>query len=271
MPSHPRADPLPSPLNTASGTPLKNKASSHHTQTYSDADPAPVVWKVKHGFRKVLHRGVGAPLPKPKLEESLFPDEILKAAFPDYEFTLESVVNHLASLPNLPDLPDRRGKREVQWANYFNAISDAVEQLTSTNAKRRWIAVYADKPVPNSKMSRKPDITLVPLDARNVWKDKDFVGESEAVHWSMFCCAGEEKQTAEARTSKAGDCLDNVSLYEILLMAGHTDHGPANYGPRVLHVQRSTQSTIHPQYLHCRNTYANHSVPQGAYYSLRLL
>ena len=214
MPSHPHADPLPSLLNAASGTPLKNKALSHHTQNYSDADPAAVVWKVKHGFRKVLHRGVGASLPKVKLEESLFPDEILKAAFPDYEFTLESVVNHLASLPNLPDFLDGRGKRELQWANYFNAISDAVEQLTSTNAKCRWIAVYADKPVPNSKMSRKPDITLVPLGAQKVWKDKEFVGESGAVHWSMFCCAGEEKPTAEACTSKAEDCLDNVSVYE---------------------------------------------------------
>ena len=214
MPSHPHANPLPSPLNAVSGTPLKNKAS-HHTQTYSDTDPAPVVWKVKHGFRKVLHRGVGASLTKDKFKESLFPDEILKAAFLDYEFTLDGVVVHLANLPNLPDFPDGRGKREVQWANYFNAISDMVEQLTSTNAKCRWIAVYADKPVLNSRMSRKPDITLVPLDAQNVWKDKDFVGKSETVHWSMFCCAGEEKQTAEARTSKADDCLDNVSAHEL--------------------------------------------------------
>jgi hypothetical protein len=107
---------------------------------------------------------------KNKLEESLFPDEILKAAFPGCEFTLESVVIHLASLPTLqlPDFPNGRGKREAQWANHFNAISDAVEQLTSTNAIRRWIAVYADRPVPHSKMSRKPDITLVPLNARNV-------------------------------------------------------------------------------------------------------
>jgi hypothetical protein len=198
---------------------------------------------------------------KKELEESLFPDEILKAAFPGYEFTLESIINHLACLPNsqLRDFPDGSRKREVQWANYFNAISDAVEQLTSTNAKRRWIAAYADKPVPNSKMSRKPDIVLVPLDARNVWKDNEFVGKSEAVHWSMFCCAGEEKEPAKARKSKAENCLDNVSAYHIL-MPGHTDHGTANHGPRVLHVHRSTQSTIHPQYLHCRNIYANHSV-----------
>jgi hypothetical protein len=216
MPSHPHAEPLPSPLNAASRTPLKNKTSSHHTQTYSDADlAASVVWEVKHGFRKVLHRGVGASLIKDKLEESLFSDEILKAAFTHYEFTLESVVLHLASLPTLqlPDFLNGRGKREVKWANYLNAISDAVEQLTSTNAKRRWIAVYADKPVPHSNVSRKPDLTLVPLDARNAWKDKEFVGQSEA-RWSMFCCAGEEKKTAEARTSKADDCLDNVSVYE---------------------------------------------------------
>jgi hypothetical protein len=83
-------------------------------------------------------------LKKVKLEASFFPGEILNAAFPDYELTLESVVNRLASLPNPPD----GGKTEVQWADYFNAISDVVEQLTSTEAKRRWMAVYADKPFP---------------------------------------------------------------------------------------------------------------------------
>ena len=209
MPSHPHANPLPSSLNATSGTPLKNKASSHHTQTYSDAEPASVVWQVNHGFREVLRRGIGQSLMKTKLEESLFPDEILKDAFPGKEFTLESVVDRLARIPNTPNLPDS-DKREVQWANYLNAISDVVEQLTLTEAKRRWVAVYADKPVPNSKMLRKPDIALIPLDLQKVWRGKEFIRDSE-VHWSMLCSTGEEKGKDEARTSKAEYSLDNVS------------------------------------------------------------
>jgi hypothetical protein len=149
-----------------------------------------------------------------KLEHSLFPDRILQVAFSGYEFKLESVVNSLSDALKLPDFKSGRVKREVQWANYFNKISDAVEQLTSTNAKRRWIAFYADNPVPNSKMSRKPDLILLPLDARDVWNGHEFVGKSEVVHWAVIDSAGEEKPTARESKSKADDCLDNVRAYE---------------------------------------------------------
>jgi len=219
----PHANP-PAPIET-NWTPLKNKISSHCTQPFSSDVPDPHNWKVKNGFRTVLRRGISTPLLKKNLEQLLFLDTVLKAAFPGYDFTdftLDSIVSCLAN--ERLDLPNLQGcDREVQWVNYFNKIADAVKGFTSIKAKHCWTAAYSNTPIPNSTMARKPDMALVPKEVQDL---KD-------IGWSMICSAGEEKKHPHEMSSKADDSLENVSslhikvsIPEMILMVPRTRSKP---------------------------------------------
>ncbi|KAF8630343.1 hypothetical protein AX17_005433, partial [Amanita inopinata Kibby_2008] len=220
-----RAAPSPQP-----GTPFKNKISSDNLRSY----PSSTSSLVNNGFRVALVREVGMPVEKAGLEEMLFSNEVLRRAFLNYEeFNLDNLVKDLAdNLSNLPtrennpsttkdifspgvpaenDVPtEEKGKREYEWAKFFNDIADKIEDLTDIKSCRRWTAVNATAtvPEPNSKVSRKPDLGLIPLKLP-VWTDKEFTGTSRDMHWLMFDSCAEEKRNPDARKHAGTNGLDN--------------------------------------------------------------
>ncbi|KAF8638663.1 hypothetical protein AX17_002044 [Amanita inopinata Kibby_2008] len=196
MPPQPHAHPELAKLSTQSGTPFKNKISSHQTRSY----PSGTSWLVKNGFRDALKWEVGMPVQRNGLEKLLFSDEVLSHTFLNYEgFNIDNLVKDLAEnlsnlptggnnpparedifSPGLPTENEEEKNREREWAIFFNDIADKIEILTGIQSCRRWTAVNATAtvPEPDSKVSRKPDLGLIPL-SMPVWIDKEFTGTSK--------------------------------------------------------------------------------------------
>ncbi|KAF8631511.1 hypothetical protein AX17_005078, partial [Amanita inopinata Kibby_2008] len=224
-PPRPRAHQEPAELSTQSGTPFKNKISSYQTRSY----PSGTSWLIKNGFRDALKWEVGMPVQKNGLEKLLFSDEVLSRTFLNYgEFNIDNLVKDLAeNLSNLPTggnnpparedifspgIPAEKKNREHEWATFFNGVADKIEILTGIQSCRRWTAVNATAtvPEPDSKVSRKPDLGLIPL-SMPVWTDKKFTGTSKGVRWFMLDSCAEEKKNPDARKHAGTNGLDNVS------------------------------------------------------------